>query len=629
MLNCGHNRVSPANGMWPLFCNEVGLSYDQEERVRSFQRDVILRHETWLYRHISYGSQHVMKSLHDAILGACEVTKKREKNVMDVLTEEQRLKFLVWKKEKMKRFVKDGSGGGKKDGAVLLEKLTQALEKKLDLDGESSGGGGSSPMETDEKPLTAPTSSAIKPTTKIAALADCPDTNANHHDAANLYILNHKLSQLTKSSLPITTPLSYKLSPLVLKRLSRRPSFESLAAVHEEPPSGNSSGKKGGKKQANGSNNSGSMARVISSGSLKRCSSEMSCDENALTMNAMKKSGSGHSLSSAAVSLGAASPEAAQVASAHVVSSALGSIRSLIPAMIMNPVAVTATRPVMVVNRSAARPRANTIAGSSSLQSDYSNSTIVQGNNTGLYQQNHSQQQQQPQQVSSSIQPIYQPSSSAIPMSNQQQSNVIYSNTTQSYPSQQQQPQQQQQQVAPMQDTNMFSYNNNLNTAIPNTVPSSVVNPTNTMHKTTYVSPEPSYSAPTTTSTNSYSTTTTFHTSNPPQQQSSTLHHGNGFHPGMNTNNNTNTLASVNSVSAPVLSGSSQVPSPLLLSDQNQQQPTGGDTDSNMDMILDDSVLQPYDVGNSFYNVSNQAADDSLFELTEEDWAIGEGAFLD
>ena len=52
--------------------------------------------------------------------------------------------------------------------------------------------------------------------------------------------------------------------------------------------------------------------------------------------------------------------------------------------------------------------------------------------------------------------------------------------------------------------------------------------------------------------------------------------------------------------------------------------------DTSISMMVDDSMLQPFDtVGNSFYNVSNDIiADDSLFELTGEDWAIGEGALL-
>ena len=610
MLNCGHNRVSPSNGMWPLFCNEVGLSYDQEERVRSFQREVISRNETWLYRHVSYGSQHIMKSLHDAIIGSCELAKRRDKSVMDILTDEQKMKFLAWKAEKMKRF-----SGGPKDGALLLDKLSQALEKKLNLGGGGGGGGGShsspspvfsSPMETDNFPTTtsgqgsAVVKSTISNNTeKIAALSGCQETNANNHDAANLYIVNHRLLSITNASLPVILPC--QMNPSALKRLSRRPSFESLAAVHDEPSPGGG-GKKGGKKQQQG----GNMARVISSGSLKRCSSEMSCDENGPIMNAMKKSSSAHSLSSAAA-LVAATPEAAQVASAHAVSAALGSVRSLIPAMIVNRIV---TRPAVVVNNRGARPRANTIA--STVQSDYITSGMIHDNGS------HTVYQQQ-QQQSSTIQPIYQPSSTIIPVSNasgQQQSNVMFTNT-QSYTPQQE--------VAPVQNTATYSYNNNnnMNTVIPNTIQSSVVNPTENMNKNTFVSPE-QYSTPAT--IGSYSTASTFNPVN--QQQIQTLNSGNSFPPGPNNNK---TIASVNSTSAPVIKSASLVPSPLLLSDQtnHQQQQSQNQNDTTMDMILDDSVLQPYDVTGSFYNVPNQEADDSLFELTEEDWAIGEGAFLD
>ena len=38
MLNSGTDRVTPVQSMWPLVCSEVGLSYEQEERLRTYQR---------------------------------------------------------------------------------------------------------------------------------------------------------------------------------------------------------------------------------------------------------------------------------------------------------------------------------------------------------------------------------------------------------------------------------------------------------------------------------------------------------------------------------------------------------------------------------------------------------------
>ena len=75
-------------------------------------------------------------------------------------------------------------------------------------------------------------------------------------------------------------------------------------------------GRKGGKK-----NQHWSMSREHSSGSLKRCSSGMSCDESVmLNSMMMKNSASGHSLSSssaAAAVMASMTPEAAQMASSH------------------------------------------------------------------------------------------------------------------------------------------------------------------------------------------------------------------------------------------------------------------------------------------------------------------------
>ncbi len=88
--------------MWPLFCNEVALSYDQEERIRQLQKEIVSNPESWLHRHTGAASEHIIESSHDAITGASEKIEQRSKNLMDVLTPVQKAKYLAWIAKKRK-----------------------------------------------------------------------------------------------------------------------------------------------------------------------------------------------------------------------------------------------------------------------------------------------------------------------------------------------------------------------------------------------------------------------------------------------------------------------------------------------------------------------------------------------
>ena len=528
MLNHGNHQASPCTGMWPLFCNEVGLSYDQEERVRVFQKEFISRNDTWLYRHVSFGSQHMIQSLHDSILGACETVKKREKSVMDILTDEQRAKFLTWKMAKMKKY---DSGQG--EGAAIIEKLSQALSKNLMLNGGNKNTDGDTSMDI-----------SYDSTMMKSTPVNCDSISSKNHDAANLYILNHKLSSTSKSSFPSVQVIS--TNPLVLKRLSRRPDFESLASVTE------SETKAGG----GGSNKNGDkMTRATSTGSLKRCSSEMSCDENGMMMNMMKKSCSGHSLSSVAV---ATTPEAAQLTSSHAVSAALGPVRSLIPAMkITFPAAKLTPEEIK-----------------------FRTSTATKGDaqvNMNLKQDGK-------------LQPMYQPSSSIYSSSSTQYPNSIAVNM---------------QTKQPRNRVRQFN-------AVDIT-PNSVQANRSGNHK---------QSTSSFTTGRAYSTETNQYVQQQVQQPQSINYDTSVPLYSSSLSNNRQ-----HSTSLPILNNrTSTVPSPLGFTDQYQQ-PT------QLDMLLDES-MSLYDVGDVagpsyLYNVSSQDAENGLFDLTEEDWAIGEGAFLD
>ena len=82
--------------MWPLTCHEIGLSYDQEERIRAVQRSVLANPETWVHRHTALATRNVLESIHDVLGEAQIAAKRRETSLMNILTPEQRIKFMAW-----------------------------------------------------------------------------------------------------------------------------------------------------------------------------------------------------------------------------------------------------------------------------------------------------------------------------------------------------------------------------------------------------------------------------------------------------------------------------------------------------------------------------------------------------
>lgn len=190
--------------MWPLFCNEVGLSYDQEEKVRTFQRALLLNQDSWLDRHTAFASGKVVQSAHDATQALSLRLGQKERSTMGILSEEQRIKFATW-------------------ASRNRDRVAQAVATKA--------------------PAVAPVDEKFK-------------TSPQQHVAVNLYIINHLFKSLSHTILP-AAPL---VTGAALKKLSRRPAFESLGCSMGEDKD---------------------LSRedsFASSGSLKRSSSELSME---------------------------------------------------------------------------------------------------------------------------------------------------------------------------------------------------------------------------------------------------------------------------------------------------------------------------------------------------------------
>jgi hypothetical protein len=265
MLQNGNDTVGPAHSMWPLFCNEIGLSYDQEERARNYQRAVLQEPHTWLDRHTARASGLAMQSLHDAFNSVAVRVRQREHGMSNGLTATQKVKFLAWADKNSDR-------------------LKARMEKK-------------------------------KQHNPRAKVAEKFELSKDHHLAANLYILNSRL-QKTLNSLPKQMTL---VGPASLKRLSRRPSFESLGQQREE-----------GERRELARDQS-----FCSSGSLKRSNSVLSMDDSDKPAPQQ------------------VSPEDGQEAAIATVEEALGFIKEIIPppqALIPQPMTVRISSPTPITS---------------------------------------------------------------------------------------------------------------------------------------------------------------------------------------------------------------------------------------------------------------------------------------
>ena len=243
--------------MWPLLCNEIGLSYDQEEKVRVFQRSLLQEPNSWLARHTAYAQGQTLSSAHTAMQAVLLRTGQRETG--SSLSLEQRKKLTAW---------------------------TARNKEKL------------------RAQMTA---------VPVVPISDSKhDTSPEQHVAGNLYVLNHRLRSIL-NKIPPAAPIATGVS---LKKLSQRPSFESLGCLDENM-----------KLSRDNS--------FASSGSLKRSASEMSMDSAERIQSST-----------------GISPEQAQAAAESVVQQTLGHLKDIIPpppvvsVPLPTPVAVMAQKPL-------------------------------------------------------------------------------------------------------------------------------------------------------------------------------------------------------------------------------------------------------------------------------------------
>jgi len=259
-----HSNNNKGTVLWPLLCNEIGLSYDQEDKIRTAQRLVLQNVDLWIHRHTARATANVIQSVHDVIGGMTEKFERKkeaalknekeeeevgESSLLTILTEEQKIKFLGWAMKNQ-------------------ERMKRCAERNV----------GKAEIEVGEL-----------------------EVSTDRHAAANMYIIDHRLNKIKQRVPQIGAKYVH---PLKLKKLGRRPCFESLGGNEKDNDAAESTTKMSREKT------------FPSTGSLKRSLDEMSIDGTSSGME---------------TNLTAITPVAAQAAGHAAASSFLKDVLPIIP----------------------------------------------------------------------------------------------------------------------------------------------------------------------------------------------------------------------------------------------------------------------------------------------------------
>lgn len=127
LLLQGMSKASPADGMWPLLCNDTGLSYDQEEKVRAYQRSVLKDQKSWMDRHAVGAIFNTITSIYEVLKGLGAAVEEGVKDECGVLTMQQRVKLLKYcsdNKERLRKYF-----GNRSDSEKEFDKILETIHK--------------------------------------------------------------------------------------------------------------------------------------------------------------------------------------------------------------------------------------------------------------------------------------------------------------------------------------------------------------------------------------------------------------------------------------------------------------------------------------------------------------------
>ena len=80
----GLTAAVPASGHWPLLCSTISLSYEQEEKVRSYQRDILNENSVWMGRHVKKECMDVIEGSYEAMKGLGKSVATRGEGVLSI-----------------------------------------------------------------------------------------------------------------------------------------------------------------------------------------------------------------------------------------------------------------------------------------------------------------------------------------------------------------------------------------------------------------------------------------------------------------------------------------------------------------------------------------------------------------
>ena len=239
---------------WPLLCHEIGLSYDQEDKIRTAQRLVLQNVDLWVHRHTARATSNVIQSVHDVMGGMMELARKKEEvednihkndaglkreeegeeeTLLSILTKVQRMKFLGWALKNQ-------------------ERMKQCATRNVGKNVAKEVGG--------------------------------LEVSNERHVAANMYIIDQKLGKIKQRVPPIGGKYA---NPSKLKKLGRRPCFESLGGYEKD----NNDGESSTKMMSRQHDSSASLKRNLDDMSIGGSSSALETNLTTVTPEAGQASG--------------------------------------------------------------------------------------------------------------------------------------------------------------------------------------------------------------------------------------------------------------------------------------------------------------------------------------------------
>ena len=141
--------------------------------MRQFQRTLLLNKTSWLDRHSTLASGSVVESTSRCLNGLSEMVRRREEAILNILTVEQRIRFLAWARRR-------------------ASAITHVARKNVALNAQG--------VKLEE--------------------------TTSQHNAVHLYLLDDRLREVA-NKLPFVPSL---VPQDRVKKLSRRPMFESLSS---------------------------------------------------------------------------------------------------------------------------------------------------------------------------------------------------------------------------------------------------------------------------------------------------------------------------------------------------------------------------------------------------------------